>query len=388
MYHLSKKIILAGATIAMCSFAASVAVAYGMGNFGQDLQTQIQTFIQEKFGALEKIHNRKVCDSANGEEIQCNARVVLDAAGNPMASISTPSGYGPKQLLAAYNLSGIAPAAGSIIGIVDAYDDPRIVSDLSAYSAAFGIPKLPTCAGPIQDSPTPCFQKMNENGSTSFVPRSNAGWDIEIALDVEVAHATCENCSILLVEANSASYNDLMKAVDTAVGHKAIAVSGSWGSSEFSGEKSFDSHFNKTGVAFTFSAGDGGYATSYPASSPYVTAVGGTTLLLNSDNSYLSEKAWSGTGSGCSSYESKPSWQNDSICKTRTMADVAADADPTTGAAVYDSVSYYGQSGWFQVGGTSLSRAPHRCGIRASGDNARASREFNSVCTRQCAQFA
>ena len=107
-------------------------------------------------------------------------------------------------------------------------------------------------------------------------------------------------------------------------------------------------------MPLTFSSGDGGYGVEYPAASQYVTAVGGTTLTLGSGNSYQSESAWADAGSGCSSYEPKPSWQLDSGCSHRTVADVSADADPNTGAAVYDSVAYSGQSGWFQVGGTSL----------------------------------
>jgi subtilase family serine protease len=134
-------------------------------------------------------------------------------------------------------------------------------------------------------------------------------------------------------------------------------VSNSWGGSEFSGEtvSSYDGHFNHIGHPITFSSGDSGYGVEYPAASQYVTAVGGTTLRLGSNNAYQSETVWSGAGSGCSAYEPKPTWQSDTRCVRRTVADVAADADPNTGAAVYDSVSYQGRSGWFQVGGTSLS---------------------------------
>src|SRR5262249_52044078 len=113
-------------------------------------------------------------------------------------------------------------------------------------------------------------------------------------------------------------------------------------------------YFNHPGVVITAATGDNGYQVQFPAASQYVTAVGGTTLRLNGDGSWGSETAWSGTGSGCSIYIDKPVWQTDSGCFGRTVADVAADADPNTGAAVYDSVSYFGQSGWFQVGGTSL----------------------------------
>ena len=174
----------------------------------------------------------------------------------------------------------------------------------------------------------------------------------------------CQNCNILLVEARSANYSDLMTAVDRARIMGAKIISNSYGSSEFSSETSFDSHFNYPGVMFLFSSGDSGYGTSYPAASRYVTAVGGTSLFLNPDNSYQSEVAWDGAGSGCSLYELKPVWQKDTLCAKRTIADVSADADPNTGAAVYDSFGYAGINGWLQVGGTSLA-SPLVAGIYA-----------------------
>ena len=181
---------------------------------------------------------------------------------------------------------------------------------------------------------------------------------MEIALDVEVAHGVCPGCSILLVEANSNGLTDLFAAVDRAAALGATAISNSYGTSgEFTGEAAYDSHFNRPGVAVTVSSGDAGYGTSYPAVSPYVTSVGGTSLYLNADNSYKSESAWSGSGSGCSSQETlKPAGQPTVAgCSRRIMADVSAVADPNTGAAIYDSVPYNGSTGWFRVGGTSLS---------------------------------
>ncbi len=156
------------------------------------------------------------------------------------------------------------------------------------------------------------------------------------------------------MEADSNSFADLMAALDRAVLSGATVISNSYGASEFSGESAYDSHFNKTGIAITVSSGDSGYGVEYPAASRYVTAVGGTSLRLNSNKTYASESAWSGAGSGCSAYESKPSWQHDASCSRRAVADVSADADPNTGAAVYDSFRYQGKSGWFRVGGTSL----------------------------------
>ncbi len=336
--------------------SASIVHAETRPDWFRGTQDQFQQMVKDKLAEISQVQNKRVCDVATGGNVACTARVVVDSSGRVKAN-ALPIGYGPAQFLGAYDLTGSSTSAlPPVIAIVDAYDDPNIASDLSTYSSTYGISQLPTCSGSIATSTSACFEKMNQNGSTSPLPSPNSSWALEISLDVEIAHATCENCSILLVEANSNSFTDLLTAIDTAVANNATAVSGSWGGSEFSGEAAYDSHFNKTGVAFTFSAGDSGYGTLYPAASQYVTAVGGTTLLL-SGNSYLSESVWNnqygGTGSGCSTQqEAKPTWQHDPSCAYRTINDVSADADPATGAAVYDS---YGYGGWVQVGGTSLS---------------------------------
>jgi subtilase family serine protease len=303
-----------------------------------------------------------VCAKENNGEARCHARVVVDAKGAP-AVTSLPAGFGPNAFHAAYG-SVTTASTKQIIAIVDAYDHPYILSDLNFYSTTYGIPTMTACVGPVASSVTPCFQKVNQNGAASPLPQVNAGWALEIALDVEAAHAMCQNCSILLVEATSNSYANLMAAVDRAVLLGANVVSNSYGSGEFSGETAYDFHFNKTGVAFTVSSGDAGYGAEYPAASQYVTAVGGTSLKLNTDGTYQSETAWSGAGSGCSAYESKPTWQFDPDCAKRSVADVSAVADPNTGAAVYDSVRYQGKKGWFKVGGTSLS-SPLIAGVYA-----------------------
>lgn len=291
-----------------------------------------------------------------GTVARCHSHVVVDQSGTPKTTIS-PVAYGPVQLRTGYNLNGSVGSASQIIAIVDAYDHPNIQSDLNTYSAAFGVNSLPTCIGNIASSVVPCFQKVDQNGGSNY-PAVNSGWALEIALDVEVAHAVCPACSILLVEANSNSLLDLFNAVNTAANLKATVISNSYGTSqEFSGETSYDSYFNHPGIAITVSSGDSGYGTSYPAVSPYVTAVGGTSLYLNSNNTYNNETAWSGSGSGCSSQETIKPLGQPSLpgCSRRILADVAAVADPNTGAAVYTSVPYNGQSGWFRVGGTSLS---------------------------------
>jgi subtilase family serine protease len=275
--------------------------------------------------------------------------VVTNKAGRPLASPSAVSGYGPVQFQTAYGLTAAAAASTSeVVAIVDAYDDSSAKSNLDTFSTNFGLAVMPTCPGAPAAG---CFKKVNQTGG-STLPAGNTGWGLEISLDLDTVHAVCPNCGILLVEANSNNDSDLYTAEDYAAAH-ANVVSNSWGGGEYGSQTVDDSHFNHPGVAITVSSGDSGYAggVEYPSSSRYVTAVGGTTLNLNGTNNRASETVWNGAGSGCSAYDSKPGWQTDGGCAMRTVADVSADADPNTGAAVYDT---YGYGGWLQVGGTSL----------------------------------
>ena len=301
-----------------------------------------------------------VCDANGPSDAVCGALVVTDANGDPLASSSPPAtAYGPAQFHGAYNLPTTSAAAPTI-AIVDAYDDPNAESDLGVYDAQYGLPACTTA--------NHCFSKVSQTGTTRY-PRSNSGWALEISLDVQTAHEICQNCKILLVEASSSSMTNLGAAVNEAVRLGATVVSNSYGGGESSSDTSYDTaYFNHPGVAITVSSGDSGYGVEYPAASRYVTAVGGTTLNLTG-NVYGSESAWTGGGSGCSRYDAKQSWQADTGCSRRTVADVSADADPNTGAAVYDSVPYSGQHGWYQVGGTSLS-APLIAGVYALAGNA------------------
>jgi subtilase family serine protease len=297
--------------------------------------------------ALAAASDKAVCPGPVGLGMaRCHSHVVTDRIGKAITS-TTPSGYGPVQFRTAYNLPLPSSTAGSgqTIAIVDAYDDPNIGSDLATYSSRYGLPPCTAANG--------CFKKVNQTGGSTY-PKTNSGWALEISLDVEIAHAICPKCKILLVEATTNSFSNLLIAEDYARTH-ANLVANSWGGGEFSSETSYDTHFNHIGHPFTFSSGDSGYGVEYPASSQYVTAVGGTTLTLTSTNTRKSEIVWSGTGSGCSAYEPKPTWQKDKGCLRRTINDVAADADPSTGAAIYDTIRYDGVTGWFQLGGTSLS---------------------------------
>ena len=257
------------------------------------------------------------------------------------------SGYGPSDLASAYNLP--SGGAGQTVGIVDAQDDPNAESDLAAYRSNFGLPACTSANG--------CFSKIDQNGGTSY-PTADTGWAGEISLDLDMVSAVCPQCHILLVEANSANMGDLGAAVNQAVAQGAKFVSNSYGGSEDSSDTSSDSsYFDHPGVAITASTGDSAYGAEYPATSQYVTAVGGTSLTRGGGTRGWSESVWStsateGTGSGCSAYDPKPSWQHDTGCSTRMEADVSAVADPATGVAVYQT---YGGSGWSVYGGTSAS---------------------------------
>jgi subtilase family serine protease len=282
-----------------------------------------------------------------GGQASCNADVASDASGAPLASATPPpTAYGPAQFHGAYNLP-TTTATPTTIAIVDAFDDPKAESDLGTYDAAFGLPACTTANG--------CFRKVSQTGSR-FLPRSDSGWALEISLDVQIAHAICQNCKILLVEASSPSIVNLGLAENEAVRLGATVISNSYGGGEYSNETNDElRYFNHPGVAITVSSGDSGFGVEFPAASRFVTAVGGTTLALGPGNTYGSEKAWSGSGSGCSAFVVRPTWQSNAGCTRRTVADVSADADPQTGAAVFDSVPFQGTTGWYQVGGTSLS---------------------------------
>jgi subtilase family serine protease len=285
--------------------------------------------------------------------------VVTATPGSTQARAqAAPSGYGPADLQSAYGLPATG-GAGRTIAIVDAYDDPTAEADLGVYRSAFGLPACTTANG--------CFRKVNQNGGSS-PPRADGGWAQEISLDLDMASATCPACRILLVEANDSSFANLGAGVDRAAALGASAISNSYGGSEFSQEtqSAYASYFNHPGIAITVSSGDSGYGVQFPAASPYVTAVGGTSLRRAGGTRGWTETAWPGAGSGCSRYVAKPSWQRDSGCARRTVADVSAVADPQTGVAVYDSTRYQGAAGWMVFGGTSAS-APIVAGAFAQG---------------------
>ena len=260
---------------------------------------------------------------------------------------AAPSGFGPSDLLSAYNLPANG-GAGQTVAIIDAYNDPKAGADMTVYRSQYGLPACTAASG--------CFQQVSQTG-TSTLPKNNKGWAGEESLDLDMVSAIAPKAHIILVEAKSASTANLGAAVNEAVKLGAKFVSNSYGGSEASSDTTSDTkYYDPPGVAVTASSGDGGYGVEYPAASQYVTAVGGTSLKTASNNRGWTESVWStssteGAGSGCSAYDAKPSWQTDTGCSKRTVADVSAVADPATGVAVYET---YGATGWEVYGGTSV----------------------------------
>lgn len=267
-----------------------------------------------------------------------NAVPYATISGNEVVNIKT-----------AYNLQGKGDGTGTTIAIIDAYDYPNVAKDLSAFSTAFGLP----------------VANLEIHKMASIIS-ANSGWGLEIALDVQWAHAIAPGAKILLVEARSNSFSDLLSAVNYARNRAdVVAISMSWGGSEFSSQTAYNSYFtSQYGATFFASSGDAGGVISWPSSSANVVSVGGTTLTL-SGNVYT-ETAWSGSGGGVSMYEPKPSYQNSLAGSYRATPDVSYDADPNTGFPVYDT---YGYSGWLVVGGTSAG-APQWAAIQAIGKTA------------------
>lgn len=268
--------------------------------------------------------------------------IAINVSIPPVSDATYPAnlipGLHPADLQSAYELPAQNP--GGTVAVIDAYDDPGAANDLAAYRAAYGLPECSVSSG--------CFQKVNQQGAAGSYPAANSAWDEEISLDLDMVSATCPNCKILLVEANSNSLDDLGAAVDTAASMGVEAISNSYYGGEWPGELAEDVHFKHRGIAITVSSGDAAQ-TFYPAASPYVTSVGGTTL--GGGTGSWSETPWANSGQGCSSYEEKPDWQGNNHCQgKRSSVDVAAIADPKTGVSIFDAAA----GGWLVAGGTSV----------------------------------
>ena len=276
-------------------------------------------------------------------------------AFSPCSNPESSAGFAPCDIQNAYQLPSTVGGSGETVAIVDAHDDPNAASDLAQYRSSFGLPSCTTSNG--------CFRKVNAAGQASNYPAADAGWALEISLDLDMVSASCPNCKILLVEGNNTIAN-LATAEDTAASLGANVISNSYSTNESSAVLAYDSHYKHAGIPSVAATGDCGYAEGpqWPAVIPTVTAVGGTTLTRTTSGRGWAEQVWNATdsgcvsvtgsnfgapGSGCSTLETKPSWQHDTGCSRRTIADVAAVAEDV---AVYDT---YGYGGWVTVGGTS-----------------------------------
>lgn len=280
---------------------------------------------------------------------------------------ATPEGYGPAQLQNAYRLPSSSHGKGQTVAIVDAYDDPTAEADLGVYRAQFGLPLCTTANG--------CFKKV---GELSSLPPRNPSWAQEESLDMDMVSAACPNCKIILVEANSTQFNDLGAGVNKAISMGADVVSNSYGGTEFAATSS---QFSHPGHIIVASAGDDGTGAAQPCSFSSVVCAGGTSLFQSGSARGWTESAWSGTGSGCSSFVAKPAWQHDKGCKRRTEVDASSDADPQTGVAVYDSTKYQGYVGWLVFGGTSAS-SPFLSGVFALAGNAKSTNAASGIWAR------
>ena len=297
--------------------------------------------------------NARVCDSP-ADEVQCHARVLVDAAGNIRTSV-TPAGFSPATLRSFYGITSMGSTSTTVATVV-ANGYPNALQDLQMYRSTFGLPAIVKCT---TGGAHPCLAIINQSGATTPLPAFDLGWAQEAALDLDMLSAMCPNCNILLVETSSSFFSDLgtgvnTAAASTATGAHPVAINNSYSGSE-SGTTSFSASYTHPGIAITASSGDGGFfaGPQFPATSPGVIAVGGTTIHMGSTPR---ETVWGSAGSGCSTLYAKPSWQPNIGCSKRMVADVSAVADPNTGVAVFAPTSDTASA--FQVMGGTSAAAP------------------------------
>jgi subtilase family serine protease len=313
---------------------ASVILGFASGASALDVQRSGNTY------------HAAVCPLVVGMAAHCDARIVTDKLGNPLTSQHPPiSGKTPASLQSAYKITTTG-SSSTVIAIVDAFGYTNAETDVNVYRSQFSLPACTTAGG--------CFKKLNQRGKTNKYPAQNIGWAQESALDLDMASAMCPSCQLWLVEASTNSLKNLATAVNTAAALGAHVISNSYSGGDNQGGITYGDAYNHPGVAVTVSTGDAGFGTGFPATSPFVTAVGGTHLVADGSDRGWTETAWRGAGSGCSKIQAKPEWQTDKGCKKRMVADVSAVADPATGVAVYGPNSA-GVSTWLVFGGTSVS---------------------------------
>ncbi|HTQ37775.1 MAG TPA: proprotein convertase P-domain-containing protein [Pirellulales bacterium] len=341
--------------------------------------------------SFEVLELRCLLSASSASASRSHTNVVLFSSSGlkPLAS-SGPVGLTPTQIRDAYGFNQISfnggivgDGTGETIAIIDAYHDPTIQTDLAAFDTAFGLPAPPT------------FTQVAQNGTTNYPTTDPSGkqgagddtWELETALDVEWSHALAPGANILLVEATSTSDANLIQAAVNYARSQpgVVAVSMSFSGSEFSSESSYDTYFTTpsghAGVTFLAATGDDGEPSGYPAYSPDVLAVGGTTLSTDSAGDYLGESGWSGSGGGVSAYESQPSYQSGIVTQSSTKRanpDVAFDADPNSGVGVYDSYDFGTTTPWIQVGGTSFA-TPSWAALIAIADQGRSLAGLSSL---------
>jgi hypothetical protein len=285
-----------------------------------------------------------------GTGYHCFAQIVDDVVTPDVSPDAKVAGFGPTDLKAAYALAGTKTGT---IAIVDAYNYPNAASDLAAYRSHYGLSACTTASG--------CLKIVNQSGKTSPLPAdapSDDDWTVEAALDLDMASSACPGCKLILVEANDDEGTGLDVAQNGAASLSPNVISNSWGGPESSSTSSEEKYFNQGSIGEFVAAGDDGYneggdGPSYPSTSAYVTAVGGTTLKKSSSAARgWSETAWSDGGSSCSTHIAKPSYETQTACTKRAASDVAA---------VYNAAN----GGFIEVGGTSAA-SPFVAGVYVS----------------------
>jgi subtilase family serine protease len=283
---------------------------------------QTQSFKRSQHGGDTAV---RACFAGRYGTAHCDALIRTDVDPN-----GQPAGYVPADLQAAYNLPSSSKGAGQIVALVDAYDNPNVASDLAVYRSTFGLP-------------TANFTKYNQDGQQGNYPAGDSAWGVEIDLDAEMVSASCPNCTIYLVEANSSSVSDLEKAVAETVKLGAHIVSNGYSGTDFN-----QKYYDAKGVTYLAGAG---FDVGQPAAFGSVVSVGATSLVKGGGGKRgWTESVSSGSSGGCTN-EPKPPWQHDRSCAYRLTNDASAVGDPSTGVAEYDT---YGYGGWFVVGGTSV----------------------------------
>jgi subtilase family serine protease len=353
--HARSGLLLAGAALAVVAASGGTSAALVMHTVPRAASAAVPPFLVKAIGRLPDRMPR-------------------------LAKAALPTGLGPQAIRSVYSLDGLDPwsnaGAGQVIAVVDAYHDPNALADLNTFGAEYGYTKVAACASLTQAGA--CFIQASPAGT----PAVNHGWALEESLDIEWAHAEAPGAKIVLVEAANNRFPSLFGAVSYADALGATEISMSWGGAEYPGERAYDAVLAQPGTLYTASSGDGGHGVQYPAVSPDVIAVGGTTLAGCGGIScagFTHEKAWSGSGGGVSKVELAPAFQTGYTGPVhggmtiaalthgrRGIPDVAFDANPSTGVSVYDSTRYQGQTGWFTLGGTSVGAA-NWAGILAAG---------------------